>query len=292
MTGGPIADLIARHRLPASYAQVVEDFWRPLAEDISRRAEDSRPLIVGINGAQGSGKSTTCAFLEVLLAQQGLHAATLSIDDLYLTRDDRQKLAREIHPLFATRGVPGTHAPGLGMAVIEQIRAGNSFAMPVFDKGADDRSGSARQVEGPVDVLLFEGWCVGCTPQADEELIDPVNDLERKEDPQGIWRSVANLWLRGEYRELFDQLDMLVLLKVDSFDAVIANRRKQEEKLAASNPDAPALMDDAALDRFCQHYERLTRHMLEDLPRRAAHVFEIGRDQRPKALPTSLTRAP
>ena len=277
-----VEELIARERLPADYAEVIERFWQPLAHDIARRAAAAKgPLIVGINGAQGSGKSTLTAFLEVLLARRRLRAVTLSIDDLYLTRQERAGLAGEIHPLFATRGVPGTHAPGLGMAIIEHIRAGRSFDMPRFDKAADDRSPSPERISGPVDVLLFEGWCVGAPPQADEELLDPVNELEREEDPEGVWRSVVNLWLRGDYRVLFDQLDMLVMLKVADFDAVRRNRALQESKLANG-------MDEAALDRFCAHYERLTLHMLEDLPRRADHVFEIGPDHSPLTLPDGL----
>jgi D-glycerate 3-kinase len=276
-----IGKLIAAHHLPQSYRAVVEEYWTPLADLI---AAQGKPLIVGINGAQGSGKSTLCVFLEVLLAERGLTAATLSLDDLYLGKADRQKLAREIHPLFATRGVPGTHAPALGMAIFDAVKAGVSLDLPRFDKGTDDRRPAPQHVPGPIDVLLFEGWCVGCAPEADEELLDPVNALERDEDPDGVWRSVANLWLRGEYRDLFNRLDLLVMLKVDGFDAVIANRRKQEDKLRAARPNAPGLMDEAALARFCQHYERLTRHMLEDLPRRADVVIEIGPDHMPTRL--------
>jgi D-glycerate 3-kinase len=113
MTSDPIDSLIAAHGLPATYRDVVEQYWQPLATAIARKATSRHPLIVGINGAQGSGKSTLCAFLEVLLAARRLRAVTLSIDDLYLGKTDRQALAREIHPLFATRGVPGTHAPAI-----------------------------------------------------------------------------------------------------------------------------------------------------------------------------------
>lgn len=291
MSSDPVAALIAQHDLPPDYRTVVEDYWQPLATAIARKAAGQPALIVGINGAQGSGKSTVCAFLEVLLAARQVRAVTLSIDDLYLARAERLEVAGAVHPLFATRGVPGTHAPGLGMAIIAHIRAGRSFDMPRFDKGTDDRSPTGTRIEGPVDVLLLEGWCVGCRPQADEELLDPVNALERDEDADGVWRSVVNLWLRGDYRALFDQLDMLVMLKVAGFDAVIANRTLQEHKLRAAQPNAPGLMDDAAIGRFCQHYERLTRHMLEDLPRRADVLFDIGPDQRPMSLPEGLAQA-
>lgn len=288
MSSDPIAQLIAEHRLPESYRDIVDTYWQPLATEIARRATAHSPLVVGVNGAQGSGKSTVCTFLEVLVAKRGLRAITLSIDDLYLKREERLALAQQVHPLFATRGVPGTHAPGLAMQIIEDICAGRSFEVPRFDKAVDDRRPEGERVTGPVDVLLFEGWCVGCTPEADEELLEPVNELERDEDPDGVWRSVVNLWLRGEYKTLFAQLDMLVMLKVAGFDAVLANRRKQEEKLRAANPGASGVMDDAALIRFCQHYERLTRHMMEDLPRRTDFTFPIGPDQSPESLPKGL----
>lgn len=288
MTDTAIEELILAEGLPRSYLEVIEDFWQPLANEIARRAASQSPLIVGINGAQGSGKSTLSSFLEILLSRRRVRAVTLSLDDLYLSSEERIRLAQEIHPLFRTRGVPGTHAPGLGIDIIEDVLAGRSFDIPIFDKASDDRADTARRIEGPVNVLLIEGWCVGARPQADEELIDPVNDLERDEDPEGIWRAVSNLWLRGDYAKLFDLLDMLIMLKVEDFDAVISNRRLQEKKLATRDPDAPAVMDEEELQRFCQHYERLTLHMLEDLPRRSDFVFELGSDQVPKSLPAGL----
>lgn len=285
MNADPVAGLIEAHRLPAAYREVVAHHWHPLATAIARRAANSTPLIVGINGAQGSGKSTLCAFLEVLLRVQGLRTVTLSLDDIYLGRADRAQLAAKVHPLFATRGVPGTHAPAMGLAIIEAVLSGHDFDLPRFDKGADERVDAALRISGPVDVLLFEGWCVGCRPQADEDLLEPVNSLEAEEDPEGIWRSVSNLWLRGDYARLFGLIDMLVMLKVDSFETVIANRLKQEEKLRAARPDAAHLMDEVAIRRFCQHFERLTRHMLQDLPPQADVVFELGPDQVPLGPP-------
>lgn len=291
MSDDPVADLIVQHGLPRSYRQVVDRYWRPLADELARQTDRKKPLIVGINGAQGSGKSTLCAFLEVLLDEHGLKAATLSLDDLYLGRADRQRLAREVHPLFATRGVPGTHAPARGLAIFDDLAAGRALSLPRFDKGTDEQSRGGEGVTGPVDVLLFEGWCVGCPPQADEELLAPVNALEADEDADGIWRSVANIWLKGTYADLFARLDLLVLLQVSGFDVVLANRRRQEDKLRAARPDAPGLMDESALARFCQHYERLTRHMLAVLPDRADVVFPIGNDQVPHGPVKGLATA-
>lgn len=275
-----IEALIAEEHLPEDYFGVVEAFWQPLADRIA--SQTRRPLIVGINGAQGSGKTTLCRFLEQLLYERGLRALTLSLDDLYLTRAERQALARDEHALFATRGVPGTHDVALGEAILDALAAGRPADLPRFDKAADDRSPDSTPVEPPVDVILFEGWCVGAVPQPAGELRAPVNALERDADPDGAWRREVNRRLATDYAELFARIDLLVMLKVESFEAVRANRKLQEDKLARANPGGVAVMDDAALDRFLMHYERLTRWMLAEMPARADILLEIGPDQRPR----------
>ncbi|HYD25944.1 MAG TPA: kinase [Croceibacterium sp.] len=276
-----IERLIEAEELPADYRAIVDRHWRSLSEDIAERALDG-PLVVGVNGAQGAGKSTLCRFLEVLLIEHNQRAATLSIDDLYLTRAERGRLAREVHPLLATRGVPGTHDPALGRAVIADFRAGRDLALPRFDKSVDDRRPQPERVAGPLDVLLFEGWCLGAAPQAEADLARPVNALEAAEDPDGVWRRYVNDALRGPYAALFAELDMLVMLKVPDFAAVRRNRALQEDKLRARNPDAPGLMDAAALERFLDQDERLTLHMFDEMPARADVLIEIGPDQRPR----------
>jgi len=283
-SGDAIGALIAAEELPDDYRKVVEQHWRPLAEDLARRAGAKRPLIVGINGAQGSGKSTLCRFLEVLLAERGLRAVTLSLDDLYLTRAERQAMAREIHPLFATRGVPGTHDVALGAALLDGLAAGEPVALPCFDKAADDRAASTRPVGNRMDVVLFEGWCLGAMPQPNEALAEPINQLEREEDADGTWRRTVNQRLATDYSALFARLDLLVMLRVAGFEAARANRLLQEQKLARHSPSGAGVMDAGALDRFLMHYERLTRWMLDEMPGRADILIPIGLDQRPTAL--------
>lgn len=284
-----IAHLIEAEGLPADYRGIVDAYWRPLSEEIADRyleSAEGKPLIVGINGAQGSGKTTLCKFLELLLVEHNQIGVTLSIDDLYLTKGERQTLAREIHPLLATRGVPGTHSPALGLAVIEAVRAGKSFEMPRFDKAVDDRRPHGEIVDRRVDVLLFEGWCLGAAPQAPSALAAPVNGLEAEEDADGVWCKFVNDALRDDYARLFAQLDMLVMLKVPDFETVRRNRALQEDKLRARNPGAPGLMDAAALKHFLDQYQRLTEWMFGEMPARADILVEIDRDQRPTRLST------
>lgn len=288
-----VARLIGEEALDPDYADLAERWWRPLAGMVAaRHAADGHPILVGINGPQGSGKSTLCRFLEALLDHEhGLHAATLSLDDLYLTRAERQAKAERVHPLFVTRGVPGTHDGHLGLDVIASVLAGRTPLLPRFDKAADDRAPVEEwhRLDRPVDVLLFEGWCLGARPQAPEALAEPVNRLEREEDADGRWRTLVNDALVSPYNALFGPMTMLVMLRPPSFDQVRGWRRTQEDKLIARTGQG---MDPAALDRFVEHYERLTRHMLATLPAIADVVVEIDADHRVAGLSGPACPAP
>ena len=273
-----IAALIAAEGLPDAYRATVEQHWRPLATAIAA-AHAGRPLIVGINGSQGSGKSTLCRVLEVLLREShGLNAATLSLDDLYLTRSERAELAVMVHPLLATRGVPGTHDVALGEAVFAAVRERRAgVRLPRFDKASDDRAPETEcpVISAPIDVLLFEGWCVAATPQSPAELAAPVNSLEAVEDADGTWRAFVNAALAGPYAALFSAIDFLVMLEVPGFDAVLGWRQEQEHKLRTRTGGG---MRDDEIARFVMHYERLTRHLLADLPKGADVVVSLEAD--------------
>ena len=109
-----------------------------------------------------------------------------------------------------------------------------------------------------------------------------MNRLEAEEDALGIWRHYVNDALSEGYQSLFEQLDLLVLLKIPDFAAVIEWRTLQERKLAAQSEDLTdaKIMDAEAIKRFIMHYERLTRWNLETLPDWADLVLEIGEDHR------------
>lgn len=128
-------------------------------------------------------------------------------------------------------------------------------------------------------VLVFEGWCVGARPQAAGQLETPVNALERNEDADCRWRSYVNARLACDYQILFGRLDALVLLAAPSFDVVSGWRLQQEQDLAKAHPSAGAVMDAAGVSRFIQFYERLTRHMLDEMPPRADLLVRLGPDR-------------
>ena len=147
---------------------------------VRRHAKGGAPLLVGLSGSQGSGKSTRAGKLAALLAEQSLATAVLSLDDFYLTRAEREGLARTVHPLFVTRGVPGTHDMALLGQVLDCLLTSarrDVVHIPRFDKPSDDRLPEVdwRCWQGQADVVLLEGWCVGARAQAAEELAAPCN---------------------------------------------------------------------------------------------------------------------
>ena len=245
-----------------------------------------RPVVIGLCGAQGSGKSTLATAVESACASAGISAATLSLDDLYLTRAQRQALAIEVHPLLDTRGVPGTHDVPLGMAILDGLQRWGPVPLPRFDKARDDRIAAGEWPLSPpsCQVLLFEGWCVGARAQGAEQLATPVNALEAAEDPDAIWRTYANDALAGEYQALFARLDRLVLLAAPDFAVVQGWRLQQERELAARQPAGEHIMDEARIARFIAHYERLTRHILAEMPGRADLVVRLDGQRRAVAI--------
>ncbi|QYE34628.1 kinase [Polymorphobacter sp. PAMC 29334] len=251
-------------------ADLVEAAVREALADVTRR-----PLVIGVCGAQGSGKSTVSAAVVEALTASGIPAATLSLDDLYLPRADRLHLAATVHPLLATRGVPGTHDTALGLALLAALDRGAAVRLPRFDKASDDRAPEDywTPIAPVLDVLIFEGWCVGAIPQSAADLGAPVNPLERDDDPDGRWRAYVNASLAGPgYRALFARIDRLILLAAPGFEVVRDWRIEQERR-------GVAIMTDAEVARFVAHYERLTRHVLAEMPDRADVVIRLAPDR-------------
>lgn len=293
-----LQQFLAREQLPAAYADTVRDVLQPLAATLAARSAVQPGLLVGINGAQGSGKTTLTRVLGLLLQEDHKkNVVTLSLDDFYLTRAEREALSDQVHPLLSTRGVPGTHDVPLMRRTLDALtgRSGNTadstgdpmqVPVPLFDKSTDDR---APQHTWPVihsrpDVILIEGWCVGIRAQSGEDLENPVNNLEANEDRDGRWRRFVNDALREHYQPLFARVDLLIMLRVPSFYCVLEWRWLQESKM--DNP----LMDREAIQRFIQHFERLTRHGLKSLPSVADLVLSLDANHQIRDISPDMTR--
>ena len=265
-----------------------------LTETIARASSQTpdRTPLIGVGGAQGSGKSYQCR----KYAETHPCVAHLSLDDVYFTKAERAELARRFHPLFATRGPPGTHALGLAKQTIAALRAaplpvegergrgwgdvvqtpasvGNGtptpapppsrgreqVALPRFNKAADDRAPESTwpRFRGRPGAILFDGWCVGASALDFDPA--PINALERDDDPDGRWRAQLNKDLAERYQRFFDAFDAFIYLRAPSWEIVRRWRGEQEEETLGRPLTAE---DETRLDRFCMHYERITRAML------------------------------
>ena len=246
-----------------------------MAELIDGSPLNQRPRVVGICGSQGSGKSTLASIVVERLQQCGLGAVAVSLDDFYLTQAQRIELAQTVHPLLRTRGVPGTHDTRWLAQVLNAIESadpaeGATIDLPIFDKGLDDRNGRQRL---HCQILVLEGWCIGV--QAQPDVLQTINALETREDADGLWRSWVNDQIRQNYEALWKSIDYWVQLRPPGFEQVVRWRSEQEQQI---EPDKR--MNAEALQRFIDHYERLTRWQWDCAPRQPGLRIELGIDHR------------
>jgi D-glycerate 3-kinase len=147
-----------------------------------RHQDSSMPIILGISGLQGSGKSTWAStIVNILSSEHKLHTITISLDDLYKTHDDLVK-QREKNPdnkLYRVRGQPGTHDQQLAADFFKKLKAYQGEGMlsiPSFDKSKFDGEGDRAPKEAwpttssKPDVVIFEGWCIGFRPLTEPEV--------------------------------------------------------------------------------------------------------------------------
>ena len=268
----------------------VTEYFNAYAHRLVQLAEaSSRPIIVGLNGAQGSGKSTLSQYLSQMMPKHlDVDCHVISIDDFYLSKAKRKKLGALIHPLLATRGVPGTHDIPRLLDCFEAFHAPEptSVTIPIFDKLKDDRTRKVQKIQKSAKptIVLFEGWCVGIPAQQPLALSVPVSSFEFTKDNTGEWRAYVNEQLEGDYKNLFSVLDRISMLKPPSFESVFDWRVEQEVRLVSrrreDSPSAPVRgMSVKQVSEFVENYRRLTCHAIDVLPERAHETWELRSDR-------------
>ena len=263
------------------------DLYAEFARQIvSKALKNTKPYVVGINGCQGSGKSTLACYVSKYIKHNFmLNVLVLSLDDFYLSRADRRRRAQSIHPLFKTRGVPGTHNIERLSATLAALKNRTSpVVLPVFDKGTDDLLPPNQwlTVANSPDIVIIEGWCWGLLPQQDWQLVTPINHLEAHFDQEGIWRQYANKVLADEFAPLYDTTDYWLFLKAPDFDIVKLWRLEQELPLLQKG--AYSAMDKQAIDNFVQFFQRLTEHALRTFHQQAHCTWWLDEQRNVKRI--------
>ena len=277
--GKPIVDKIGK----------LNKFYLPLSEWIySIYSKDFKTKIIGLSGGQGAGKSTITGILKLILKKKyGLNICVFSIDDFYKTKNERLRMSKKKHPLFITRGVPGTHDIVLLNQTIRKLKQKKfrTVLIPKFDKSKDDRyrKNKWQKIKTKPDIIIFEGWCVGTTHQNNNELKRPINLIEKKYDENLKWRKTVNNLIKKRYKNIFNKIDKLVFLKVPDFNYIIKWRWLQEQKMKLTTKSKKT-MSKTEVKEFIMFYERLTKHMMKNYSKISDLTIFLDKKHRSKKM--------
>ena len=261
------------------------DLWLPLAMQLAKQRQALGHLLVqGILGGQGTGKTTLGSVLTLILRHLGYRALSWSLDDLYKTYVDRQRL-QVADPRLIWRGPPGTHDVELGIQTLDQLRhapKGETIAIPRFDKSAYDGAGdrTVPELVQAIDIVLFEGWFVG---------VRPIGDDAFEQAPAPILTEADRTFARASndrlhaYLPLWQHLDSLMILYLPDYRWSQQWRQQAEHKMIALGKSG---MSDRQINAFVEYFWRSLHPQLfiEPLirnPELTDWVIEIQPDHTP-----------
>lgn len=217
-----------------------------------KEGEDIPPLVIGFSAPQGCGKTTLVFALDYLFEEIGRKSATISIDDFYLTAEGQNKL-REANPgnaLLEFRGNAGSHDLAISVetltALTKMTREGLKMKLPRYDKsafsGRGDRADPSTwpEIEGPLTVVLFEGWMLGFKPL-------PVEAVKGV-DPQ---LETINKNLEAYYDAWDKYIKSWIVIKIKDPNCVFQWRLQAE--IAMREAGKPGMTDDEVRD-FVSRY--------------------------------------
>ena len=132
-------------------------------------------------------------------------------------------------------------------------------------------------------IVIFEGWCLGVKAQKNKDLIFPLNKLEKQKDKKKVWRNYVNEELKTNYKKIFNLIDTYIFLKVPSFRYVYKWRFLQEKKLSLVSK-GKKIMSKRQIQNFIMFYERLTKHMLKNFPKKTKFLINIDNNHKLKSI--------
>ena len=263
--------------------RMIRSFLIPTCFWILKKVNKKKPLIIGLAGGQGTGKTTISSIITLILKKYfKLNVFNISIDDFYKTRRQRTLLSKNKHPLLITRGVPGTHDIDMMLNFFRKIKIKKfrSLKLPKFNKAIDDRYNQKfwYKIKSKPDVVILEGWCVGARPQNFNQLRRSINSMEKAHDKTVKWRNFVNHQLKTKYKKLFNQLDSLLFLKAENFSLLRRWRLKQEKKLwlKSINKKNLKIMNKNEVKNFMDTYQRITQQMFKDMPKYSSIIMNLN----------------
>ena len=292
-----ILETLALHNVqidpPSATLPLLWNYWLPLAQSLANQQQKiARPFIQGLLGGQGTGKTTLGIVLNILLQYLGKTFLSISLDDLYKTYTDRQKL-RDRRPDLIWRGPPSTHDIDLGMQVLQQLRDRNlnnpqPITIPRFDKSLHNGAGDRiePEISDGADIVLFEGWFVGMHPLPISAFRNFVPPILSESDREFALECNANLY---NYLPLWEYLDSLIVLVPEDYQYSLQWRLEAERKLVNSGKTG---MSDEEITKFVEYFWKalhpelfMPRMIDRDYPASCADlVVEISRSHLPTRI--------
>ncbi|RHZ79425.1 hypothetical protein Glove_146g35 [Diversispora epigaea] len=231
----------------------------------------SKPLIVGINGPQGCGKTTLVENVSKYLKDtNNLSVVSCSIDDFYLTYKDQKKLSQKNlgNLLLEHRGEPGTHDIPLGTRTLKnlcithenfykKLELGinpselNEVLIPVYDKSLNNGRGDRIEKENwikvkpPFNIILFEGWLLGYKHLCKDQLELVYRKAQNSSSSSSSkllshplsHLSIINENLKNYEKEWYPFLDLFIHIDTKDINYVYQWRLEQERKISLGMTD-------------------------------------------------------
>lgn len=265
------------------------------------RESNKECFFVALNAPQGSGKTTLTQHLVKQFRKHNLQALAISIDDFYLSYEEQLKLAQAYpdNPYLQQRGYPGTHDIPLGQQTLKHLKClkqNEHFLVPRYDKSAYSGQGDRRpreqweRVQGPVQILLLEGWMLGFAPSTNastNNIRETQNsslkyigfDFDKDKDSK-TWQVIDHFLL--PYSAWLEDVDAFIYLKTQDPIYVLEWRKEAEQNMKARGFAGMSEAEVTAYaEKFLPAYERYAENVMKSQSHSPSLFFVLAKNRLP-----------
>jgi putative hydrolase of the HAD superfamily len=232
--------------------KIIKNQILPLITKIKSYYSSKTTTIIGIQGGQGTGKTTLQYFLKKSLNKLGYSVESFSMDDFYESHIYRLNLRKTYpnNPYYQlVRGAPGTHRIKELKETLKNIKSGKPFKILRFDKslhnGSGDTLNKSNKINKRPDFVFIDGFFLGL-PNISKKQLQEIYKLQKNSlktfniKLTDIKIIKTNL---NKYKELWKFIDKLIMIKEDSPKYQVKWRLQQEKELKKKKKESQTKND-------------------------------------------------